>query len=206
MIKENTIASVVTISSYDFIDHREFYGSTGLEEDLFWRTHSSVGKSTLLQPKWSPVPGMTDKYLMVTEWTELMLGFKWWLKEVAQNVFHTFLFLTLTFSSPQASFLQGCLALSVCQKAVFCSVSLCKHTLTWFLSFIWKCGFQMRLLPKPLEGWLDCLLTPALKFLTLNENVYYSSNKPQVMLTRLSGDHPLRTTIAHGVAIFLLPS
>lgn len=64
----------------------------------------------------------------------------------------------------------------------------------------------MRLLPKPLEGWLDCLLTPALKFLTLNENVYYSSNKAQVMLTRLSGDHPLRTTIAHGVAIFLLPS
>lgn len=113
---------------------------------------------------------------------------------------------SLTFSSPQASFLQGCLALSVCQKAVFCSVSLCKHTLTWFLSFIWKCGFQMRLLPKPLEGWLDCLLTPALKFLTLNENVYYSSNKPQVMLTRLSRDHPLRTTIAYCVALFLLPS
>lgn len=64
----------------------------------------------------------------------------------------------------------------------------------------------MRLLPKPLEGWLVCLLTPALKFLTLNENVYYSSNKPQVMLTCLSRDHPLRTAIAHGVAIFLLPS
>lgn len=64
----------------------------------------------------------------------------------------------------------------------------------------------MRLLPKPLEGWLDCLLTPALKFLTLNENVYYSSNKPQVMLTRLSRDHPLRTTIAYCVALFLLPS
>lgn len=64
----------------------------------------------------------------------------------------------------------------------------------------------MRLLPKPLEGWLDCLLTPTLKFLTLNENVYYSSNKPQVMLTRLSRDHPLRTTMAYCVALVLLPS
>lgn len=26
------------------------------------------------------------------------------------------------------------------------------------------------------------------------------------MLTHLSGDHPLRTTIAHGVAVFLLSS
>lgn len=63
MIKETTVAIVVTISSYDFIDHREFYESTGLREDLLGRTHSSVGKSTSLQPKGSPIPGMTDKHL-----------------------------------------------------------------------------------------------------------------------------------------------
>lgn len=62
----------------------------------------------------------------------------------------------------------------------------------------------MRLLPKSPEGWLDCLLTLALKFLTPNENVYYSSNKLQVMLTHWSRDHPLRTTIAYYVVIFLL--
>ena len=91
-----------------------------------------------------------------------MLNFKWWLKRVNQNIFHTFLFLVLSFSSPRASFLQGCLALSTsARKQSSVLFFPLQNTLYLVPSFYMEMWFSNEAASQAPGGMLRLLVDPA---------------------------------------------